>query len=623
MSKYKFSILKIDDEIRFMRDYLLTGLLIEKNKGFFYQPQKSITSPNFYIKDNFLYFVVTDSYNILNGSTNGNNDIKPLEKLINAIIAYFSSSYNGKSISEVILLFTNDYWQKHFKTINDIEYMKNIIQRLNQARGSFGEMICCKRLDIWEKEVDECIFNLINNEKLKWQNLTLKTDKIKRYKANIDLEKHFNYFKNIEDKLFIDDKTFTIKIYGGHNQIGGNCVVIENEKDRLILDMGLALTDEFNNSLNIDLKAKDLKKYLPDIEDLYGDNPKKNTAIFLSHAHPDHFGLLRFINKNIPILATKETVEIMKKGSILLWDNLYDDVNLIPVRKFAKIGAFNVELCPVNHSVAGSCAFKIEDRKSHRKILYTGDLRLHGRDNDLFKTKSMMMNFRNCDYLITEGTNLSREGHKYETENEIEQKLAEFFKEEKMNIIACSPLNIDRIISIYNACLAADKIFVIDPYTAFILDTFKEKDIPKYNSKNVKVYFVGNNQTKKLKEDGTLYHYKGSKIPFEEIMKNPQKYVVKNNSKIFDSIIKRINIKELNLIYSYWSGYLEDENYQWAKYKEQLEIVHTSGHIVEDDLVKFVDKIKPKNIIPIHTTATDRFLELFKNKYNIVLDTVI
>ena len=621
MSNYKFSILKINNEIRFMRDYLLTGLLIEKNKGEFYQPQKSITSPNFYIKDNFLYFVVTDSYNILNGSTNGDNDIKPLEKLIDAIIAYFSSSYNGRAISEVILLFTNDYWQKHFKAINDIEYMKNIIQRLNQARGSFGEMICYKRLDIWEKEVDECIFNLIKNEELKWQNLTLKNDKIERFKANINLEKYFNYFKNIEDKLFIDDKTFTIKIYGGHNQIGGNCVVIENEKDRLILDMGLALTDEFNNSLNIDLKNDDLKKYLPDIKDLYRDNPEKNTAICLSHAHPDHFGLLRLINKNIPILATKETVEIIKKGSKLLWDNLYDDINLIPVRKFVKIGAFNVELCPVYHSVAGSCAFKIEDKKSYRKIFYTGDLRLHGRDSEFLKSK---MSFRNCDYLIIEGTNLSRGGHKYNTENDIEQKLTELFKEEKMNVIACSPLNIDRIISIYNACLAADKTFVIDPYTAFILDSFKErKDIPKYNSKNVKVYFAWNSQSEKLMKDDILFKFASSKIRFEEIMENSQKYVVKNNSRIFNAIIKRISFEKLNLIYSYWSGYLDNENCQWAKYKEQLKIIHTSGHIVEDDLVEFVDKIKPKNIIPIHATSTNRFLELFKDKYNIVLDTVI
>ena len=106
-------------------------------------------------------------------------------------------------------------------------------------------------------------------------------------------------------------------------------------------------------------------------------------------------------------------------------------------------------------------------------------------------------------------------------------------------------------------------------------------------------------------------------------MENPQKYVLKNNSKLFNSIIKRINVKELNLIYSYWSGYLEDENYQWAKYKKDLKIVHTSGHIIQNDLIELVNKIEPKNIIPIHTTKNEKFLALFKDKYNVISDIEI
>jgi mRNA degradation ribonuclease J1/J2 len=46
-------------------------------------------------------------------------------------------------------------------------------------------------------------------------------------------------------------------------------------------------------------------------------------------------------------------------------------------------------------------------------------------------------------------------------------------------------------------------------------------------------------------------------------------------------------------------------NKNLKKYQEQIIQIHTSGHIDKENLIYFVEKIKPKNIIPIHTTSIE------------------
>ena len=183
-----------------------------------------------------------------------------------------------------------------------------------------------------------------------------------------------------------------------------------------------------------------------------------------------------------------------------------------------------------------------------------------------------------------------------------------------MSIVCCSSLNIDRIVSVHNACKRANKTFVIDPYTAYILETFRGSNLPNYKSENIKVYCVPNSQSEKIFENPKNKKFGHNKISFDDIMANPDKYVIKDNFKVAESITARMSHDEINLVYSYWEGYLEDEKYRWHNYIDQLRQVHTSGHIAKSDLIKLVEDLKPKKIIPIHTLASEKFKEYFGDK---------
>ena len=108
--------------------------------------------------------------------------------------------------------------------------------------------------------------------------------------------------------------------------------------------------------------------------------------------------------------------------------------------------------------------------------------------------------------------------------------------------------------------------------------------------------------------------FKYNKIEFKEILANPQKYVVKDNFDTTGYLEKYLDFLGVNLIYSYWEGYLENSEYRWSKFIPSLRKIHTSGHISPDDLKLLIDKINPEKIIPIHTLATAKFRELYKSK---------
>ena len=78
-------------------------------------------------------------------------------------------------------------------------------------------------------------------------------------------------------------------IHRGSKQIGGSCVEVANCGQRLLIDFGLPLDAEENNS-----------QYLPKIAGLDGSD-RSLLGVLISHPHIDHFGLLAHISPSIMV----------------------------------------------------------------------------------------------------------------------------------------------------------------------------------------------------------------------------------------------------------------------------------------------------------------------------------
>jgi len=277
-----------------------------------------------------------------------------------------------------------------------------------------------------------------------------------------------------------------------------------------------------------------------------------------------------------------------------------------------KKGDFTITPFVVDHAGFDALGFLVEC--GGKKIYYSGDFRGHGRKSKLF-FKMLRNPPENVDYLILEGTMIGRDEGQYGTEDGIETKLASLFKSEnRLFFIACSSQNIDRIVSIYRACKESGRTFVIDPYTAYILDRLKEvsEKIPQATwGKTMKVFFVKSSHTDKLAGNKILYKYKSAKITYDEIREAGNRLVVKSSYYLRESFARRKLMPGSKLIYSMWEGYWDKEKDFWETNGVPFEMVHCSGHAYISELQAFAGALKPKWIIPNHTFSPEKYKEYF------------
>jgi len=294
------------------------------------------------------------------------------------------------------------------------------------------------------------------------------------------------------------------------------------------------------------------------------------------------------------------------------------NTNIISNKKRFKIGDFTVQPFLVDHSAFDALAFLIE--VEGKRLFYSGDFRAHGRKAKLFK-QIIERPPQNVDCLLMEGSALGREDAQYKTEEEVEKRLEEILRERKnISFLFASSQNIDRIVSAYRACLKTDSIFVIDLYTAYILDKLKKvsERIPQFNWKNIRVKFF-NAHAKALERAGhidLLYAYNKRKIEMPEISRSTNRILMlaRNNS-VFPLLLNKIkDVAGAKIAYSMWDGYLSGEFRSFCKDKGlSVEYVHTSGHATKKDLKLFASALNPKVLIPIHTFDAEEYPVLFKN----------
>jgi len=389
-------------------------------------------------------------------------------------------------------------------------------------------------------------------------------------------------------------------IHRGTQEIGGSCVELKTNTTRILIDFGLPLVssqkDQPFDSKILEGKSVEVLKnlnILPNIQGLYRNEKKEIDAVLISHSHMDHYGLLAYVNSEIPIYMSEGAKELIAISSIFT-PNKIDNLNIkiLPKAGKTRIGEFDIISRLVDHSAFDARAFLIE--AEGKQIFYSGDFRGHGRKRLLFQ-RIISTPPEKIDCLLMEGSMLDRSNQEFIDEEAVQKGIEDVLRN-KNNIafLFASSQNIDRIVSAYKACRRTNSILVIDIYTAYILQRLSKitKHLPQFDWQNIRVKFF-KYHAEKLAEAGSeklLYVFNKRKIEMAEIdaKKNNILMLLRDNS-LFPKVVGHIHdIQGAIIIYSMWEGYLTGEFKNYCKNVGiKIKQVHTSGHATVEDLKAF------------------------------------
>lgn len=375
-------------------------------------------------------------------------------------------------------------------------------------------------------------------------------------------------------------------IHRGTCEIGGCATEYRTKRTRIFIDFGAGINSKTAKVFDIEGVTKG----------------KTNCdAVFFTHYHDDHIGLLDLINNDIPLymgVAAKGITSILnnrlsKIPDIKSYDaDRIEAIKTFDVAKPVEIGDIKITPYTVDHSAYDAYMFKIE--AGGETVLHTGDFRNHG-----FKGKGVKYTLekyvKKIDVLVCEGTTLNRTEIKCETENSLKNRIKSVIMENKYVFVVCSSTNIDRLAGICSV-VPKGRYCICDKYQLSVIEYIRDyvsNKCPLYKFDNV--LFYSENLDEKMVEKGFCMFVRSGNSEHKKIME-----MYKDRNAV--------------VIYSMWKGYLEQDNIKEFLNGYRRIDMHTSGHADGETIKMVIDTTNPEVVIPIHTEIPEAFLNLAEGR---------
>ncbi|HJX69651.1 MAG TPA: MBL fold metallo-hydrolase RNA specificity domain-containing protein [Dehalococcoidia bacterium] len=409
-------------------------------------------------------------------------------------------------------------------------------------------------------------------------------------------------------------------------------------------------------------------------------------GVLLSHAHVDHSGYISFLREDIPIYSTSMSAFIAKamqdsgKGdfekevcysipkeevagvlqatswqrekaqqrpfrvldspsfsreALEFWKKTSGGRRLSPrpLEAVGRVGALPLQSFPVDHSIFGATAFAVET--SSGWVVYTGDLRLHGRRGYLLEEFIDSATQLRPAVLICEGTNVENSDIVV-SEEEVYTKALKTVKEAKALVIAdFGPRNVERLLIFRQVAEETSRCLVISSKDAYLLKAMRyvSPEVPDIASDTVIHIYKDAKARLDKWEDEIREEYQSKLVTPEEIRQHQCSYILCFSFFDIDELPDIMPQKGSIYIYSSSEAHSEEQVMdQWRLHNwlEHFGIqavglpvqqddgkwvipqndrgLHASGHARGPELLDLIRNIAPKTLLPIHTEHPNYFV---------------
>ncbi len=379
---------------------------------------------------------------------------------------------------------------------------------------------------------------------------------------------------------------------GGLDEVGKNCMILEYDKDIILIDLGFQFPEE--DMLGVDYVIPDLS-YLDDKID-------RIKGIVITHGHLDHVGGLPYVLPKLkfpPIFATKLTNGLVEKrleefgqmGQAKLRNITKDDV--------IQLGQFNVSFFHVNHSIPDAVGIVVKTPAGN--IVHTGDFKFDftpsGDQAPPDFARIATLANQDIAALFIDSTNALKPGYTI-SEKKVGASLENVIKNtEGRVVIASFSSQIGRIQQIVNYAKKygrtvfisgrslADNIFISSKLGYLKVPQGLVQDIRKMGKipENKVIILTTGSQGEPtsaltriaLEDHPNVKVKKGDTIVLSS---SP----IPGNERAVTSVTNNLCKLGAHII------------------NNQIMDVHTSGHAQQEDLKLMMNLVKAKNVVPVH-----------------------
>ncbi len=402
-------------------------------------------------------------------------------------------------------------------------------------------------------------------------------------------------------------KRVHITIHRGTRQIGGSITEINMGETNILVDFGSQLPGSHGSLSDDEIIQKLFRPFRSHID-----------AVFFTHYHGDHTGLMDKIPSDIPIYMDSAMLTIMRKlhehtGNKVMQELLANhDGRIHPYRadETLRIGDMSIHTFFVDHSAYHANMFLFEG--AGKTILHSGDFRGTGymsKSLDIIPQLIHERLHKHVDVLITEGTMITRspKDEHLLTEWDVKKEATTFMRDHRQIFVLCSSTNFDSLTSICKAAWMNHLPIYGSDYIREILKTFSDmagKYTGLYNLPPIK----GIDEMKRI-------HPKEGVVLLGSLLNRKKE----DAYSLYDRYGHYMRDYKPHLIYSMWQGYLNPRHPAYdeglatfvKRFGSSVKYIHSTGHADKAALAKFIESVAPrKYIVPLHTEDAVGFKSL-------------